>query len=106
MGNLKCTCINNNESNQVIFENNNHVVTPKISLFELISKYYSTKNIRVEKISQDDFFTILNSDSGMLKILDEYEKLFEKYNIKINEASEEVESIKFIDDTIYLKIIF
>ena len=98
MGNLKCTCINNNESNQVIFENNNHVVTPKISLFELISKYYSTKNIRVEKISQDDFFTILNSDSGMLKILDEYEKLFEKYNIKINEDSEEVESIKFIDD--------
>ena len=99
MGNLKCTCINNNESNQVIFENNNHVVTPKISLFELISKYYSTKNIRVEKISQDDFFTILNSDSGMLKILDEYEKLFEKYNIKINEDSEEVESIKFIDES-------
>ena len=98
MGNLKCTCINNNESNQVIFENNNDKITPKISLFELISKYYSTKNIRVKKISQDDFFTILNSDSGMLKILDEYEKLFEKYNIKINEDSEEVESIKFIDD--------
>ena len=98
MGNLKCSCINNNESNQVIFENNNDKITPKISLFELISKYYSTKNIKVQKISQVDFFTILNSDSGILKILNEYEKLFEKYNIILNKDSDEVESIKFIDD--------
>ena len=98
MGNLKCTCMNNNESNQVVFESNNNIITPKISLFELITKYYSSKNIKVQKIRQDDFFAILHSDSVILKILDEYEELFVKYNIKINKDSEEVESIKFIDN--------
>ena len=98
MGNLKCTCINNNESNQVVFENINDTVNTKISLFDLISKYYNTKNITVQKISKVDFFNMLNSDTGISKILDEYNELFVKYNIKINPDSDEVESIKFIDN--------
>ena len=100
MGNLKCSCVNNNDNGQFVFEsvNNNPEQNKNISLFEKISIYYNSKNIEVQKFKQDEFFEILNSNSNTVKILEEYEEVFDKSNIKINQNSSEVESIKFIDN--------
>ena len=99
MGNLTCTCLNNKENGQIIFEErNDKLIIQNISLFELISNYYDSKNIEVQKISQEEFFDMLKSDVEIAKILEEYEEIFNELNIKININNSEVESIKFIDN--------
>ena len=103
MGKLNCSCFNNNEKGQFNFENNpenvtNNIIIKKKSLFEIISDYYNSKNIEVQKINQEEFFEMINSDSNIIKLLKEYEEIFDKYNISFDFNNTDVELIKFIDD--------
>ena len=103
MGNLKCSCFNNKENGQFIFQNDNsdikaNLITPDYSLFDTIKNYYNSKNIEIKKITQKEFDEILNSNSNISKLLEEYNKIFDKYNIYFNLNNENVEYIKFIDN--------
>ena len=88
MGNINCSCFNNNEKDQIIFEKSDiigqNIVFEQNKIFELISKYYDEKNILVMKISKEEFFEILYSDSYAKKILEEYDEIFNKDNFNIN----------------------
>ena len=48
MGNINCSCFNNNEKDQIIFEKSDiigqNIVFEQNKIFELISKYYDEKN--------------------------------------------------------------
>ena len=95
MGN--CSCLNSSENGQVIFgqenennnNNNNNVPLKQISIiqedsvFDLISSYYSSKNIEVKKISQESFFELLTDEEK--KILDEYEDKIDNSSNLIND---------------------
>ena len=103
MGNINCSCFNNNEKGQIIFENNNeqighNQITQKESLFEIISKYYHSKGIDVQKINEEEFFEMLDSDSNMARLLKEYEEIFAKFNISFDFNNTDIEIIKFIDN--------
>ena len=72
MGNLKCSCFNNKENGQFIFQNDNsdikaNLITPDYSLFDTIKNYYNSKNIEIKKITQKEFDEILNSNSNIIK---------------------------------------
>ena len=88
MGNINCSCFNNNEKDQIIFEKSDiigqKIIFEENKIFELISKHYDEKNILVMKISKEEFFEILYSDSYVSKILEEYDEKFNKDNFNIN----------------------
>ena len=103
MGNLNCSCIKNNDNGQIIFENgsNNKIeneMIQKKSFFEIIEKYYNSKNIEVKNITKEEFFEIFNSDKKITKILEEYEEIFDKYNINFELYNNKLEYVKFIDN--------
>ena len=107
MGKLNCSCFNNNEKGQILFDrndNNDNVninqneIIEKESLFEMITKYYNSKNINVQKINEEEFFEILNSEPNIAKILKQYDEIFEKFSISFNFDNTDIETIKFIDN--------
>ena len=102
MGNINCSCFNNNEKDQIIFEKSDiigqNTVFEQNKIFELISKYYDEKNILVMKISKEEFFEILYSDSYAKKILEAYDEIFNKDNFNINLNNNEAQPYKFIDN--------
>ena len=104
MGKLNCSCFNNNEKGQISFENNNNdnannnIIIQNISLFEIISKYYNSKNIEIQKINNEEFFEMINSEPNITKLLNEYDEIFDKYNINFDFNNTDVELIKLIDN--------
>ena len=102
MGNIKCSCVKNNENNQIVFDNKNvnqNNFYQNNSLFEIIKKHYKSDNIEVQQINKKEFNEMINSDINIIKILEEYEQIFDKYNISfIFDYNNKVEQIKFIDN--------
>ena len=102
MGNLKCSCLNNKENGQFIFEKDESNTKPNLiiqdcSLFEIIKNFYNSKNIEIEKINQIEFDEMLNSNSDITKLLEDYNKIFDEHNINFNLNNDNVECIKFKD---------
>ena len=96
MGSLNCSCFNSNENGQVTFDqeaqNDNQKIIftkqigiiPEESLFDIISSYYSSKDIKVEKIDSLEFSELINSNPQFKKILNEYEEKIEDISNSIN----------------------
>ena len=109
MGSLNCSCFNSSENGQVVFaqENqknpeNNIIFPRRISalpdegLFNIISSYYSSKKIEIEKITPQEFSELLTSDPLTQRILEEYEEKLEDLSNAINNFIS-IGPIKFIN---------
>ena len=91
MGLSYCSCFNTKEPGQVVFDpeeiddNQNLASRPTInSAFELISNYYSSKNIELRKISPQEFSELLNSEPKTEALLSEYDEKFDELQTSMN----------------------
>ena len=90
MGSLNCgSCFSSNENGEIKIneepQQNNNIMSDEI-LFNIISDYYSSKNYEIQKITQPEFFKLIDSHSN--KILNEYEdKLEDSFNLIENNKS-------------------
>ena len=109
MGSLNCSCFNSNENGQVTFDqeaqNDNQKIIftkqigiiPEESLFDIISSYYSSKDIKVEKIDSLEFSELISSNPQFKKILNEYEEKIEELSNSINYNNTSIGPLKFIN---------
>ena len=94
MGSLNCSCFNSSENGQVTFDqegqnDNQKIIFPKQisiipeeSLFDIISSYYSSKDIQVEKIDCLEFSELINSNPQFKKIKKRRKIMIKKMLIK------------------------
>ena len=105
MGNLKCSCFTSTENGQITFTegneniNNNPLpnqfsIIQEETLFDLISSYYSSKNIEIQKITPQEFLKLIDSKSQ--KILDEYEEKLDDLSNLIS-SNKSIGPLKFIN---------
>jgi hypothetical protein len=103
MGLSYCSCFKTKEEGQVVFDpealddNQNLASRPTTnSPFELISNYYSSKNIEVTQISPQEFSNLLSSEPQTEAILKEYEEKLDEIQASMN-CNINVGPIKFIN---------
>ena len=98
MGSLNCgSCLSSKENGEIKIneepQQNNNIMSDE-KLFDIISDYYSSKNYEIQKITQPEFFKLIDSHSN--KILNEYEdKLEDSFNLIENNKS--IGPLKFIN---------